>query len=213
MRKYIVDDKEYWNNFYRNKNTGIYSNTLFSEFIFHNWVGERKNLLECGCGNGRDSLFFGKKGLHVVGIDASKQAIESITNKLPNCRFICGDFIDLDQVCSQTYDICYSRFTLHAISLEQELKFMHNVFNYLNKKGLFCIEVRSIHDELYGKGKNVDKDAFIFNSHYRRFIKMEELLMRLIETGFIIKYAEENVGFAPFGNSDPYIIRIVALKE
>lgn len=37
-------------------------------------------------------------------------------------------------------------------------------------------------------------------------------MARLIEAGFSIKYAEENNGFAPFKDSDPMIIRIVAEK-
>ena len=41
---------------------------------------------------------------------------------------------------------------------------------------------------------------------------MEELLIRLMDAGFGIKYAEENTGFAPFEDTDPYIIRVVACR-
>lgn len=212
MIELTIDDNKYWNDFYREKHMDIDSNTLFSEYIFNNWIGKRKSVLECGCGNGRDSLYFGKRGLCVVGVDASKAAIDHIRKDTPNCKFICGDFINSVNVYEQKYDVCYSRFTIHAISLEQELVLINNVYNNLNLNGLFCIEVRSVHDELYGKGIGVGKDSFIYNNHYRRFIKMEELLTRLINVGFGIKYAEENTGFAPFEDTDPQIIRIVACK-
>lgn len=213
MMEFNIDDNKYWNDFYREKHTHISSNTLFAEYIFNHWVHKRKTILECGCGNGRDSLYFGKKGLSVVGVDASKTAINHIKNDVSNCKFICGDFINSKYIYEKSYDICYSRFTIHAICLEQELALINNVYKNLNSNGLFCIEVRSIHDELYGKGKQVGKDSFIYNNHYRRFIRMEDLLVRLMDVGFRIRYAEENTGFAPFEDADPQIIRIVACKQ
>ena len=41
------------------------------------------NILDIGCGNGRDALFFSQHGHHVVGIDASKTGINVA---IENCR-------------------------------------------------------------------------------------------------------------------------------
>lgn len=41
--------------------------------------------------------------------------------------------------------------------------------------GKFFIEVRGVHDPLYGRGQPQEKNAFFYNNHYRRFIVMEEL--------------------------------------
>ena len=56
-----------------------------------------KELIELGCGNGRDSLFFAKNGINVTGIDASETAIDELRNtvELDNCIFIC--FLPPDQ--------------------------------------------------------------------------------------------------------------------
>ena len=40
-----------------------------------------KKVLELGCGQARDSLFFASKGLEVYAIDSSKIAIEYLTAK------------------------------------------------------------------------------------------------------------------------------------
>lgn len=77
---------------------------------------------------------------------------------------------------------------------------------------MFYIETRSVNDELYGLGKYAGRNAFKYNNHFRRFIVMDELKNKLIKTGFSIVYSEEKRGFAPFGNSNPPIIRIVARK-
>ena len=46
----------------------------------------------------------------------------------------------------------------------------------------------------------------------RRFIVLEERKAELQEYGFQIEYAQEQTGFAPYGNDDPPVIRIVACK-
>ena len=79
--------------------------------------------------------------------------------------------------------------------------------------GKFFIEVRCTADSKFEKGEKVEPNAFILDGHYRRFVVMEELLSELIETGFHVKYAEQEKGFAPFNGDDSEIIRIVAVKE
>jgi len=41
-----------------------------------------KRILELGCGQGRDSIFFASNGLDVHAIDSSKVAIENIYQKI-----------------------------------------------------------------------------------------------------------------------------------
>ena len=36
----------------------------------------KKSLIDIGCGNGRDSIFFSKNNFHVTGIDISQKAIK-----------------------------------------------------------------------------------------------------------------------------------------
>jgi 2-polyprenyl-3-methyl-5-hydroxy-6-metoxy-1,4-benzoquinol methylase len=40
-----------------------------------------QKILELGCGQGRDSLFFASKGLEVHAIDSTKVAIEDLNDK------------------------------------------------------------------------------------------------------------------------------------
>ena len=212
MEKEFNEEREYWDEFYRSPHLEIREPTWFAEYVYHKWVGKRKTVLECGCGNGRDSLYFSKHGLDVTGTDTSAIAIEKLRLGYLEYKFLCTDFVDSETIYSRSYDLCYSRFSIHAISLEQEQMLYRNVFRSLNNDGLFCIEARSIHDELYGKGEKVAEDAYRYDSHYRRFLKLDDLLVRLLQVGFSIKYAEENKGFAPLNGDDPEIIRVVAWK-
>ena len=208
----MLDDKRYWNHFYQNKNEEIQKPTRFAEYILNNWTVGRKTFLELGCGNGRDSLYFASNGLDVTAVDSSNIAIDNLKKTSNSCNFLCDDFVESDELYRNKYDICYSRFTIHAIDLESEKKLISNVYNALNGNGIFCVEVRSIFDPLYGLGENVGPDEYFYNNHYRRFLRKNDFIERLIQIGFEILYAEENTGFAPLGNVDPKIIRVVAKR-
>lgn len=90
---------------------------------------------------------------------------------------------------------------------------IRNVYNALKKQGRFFVEVRSINDELYGKGEKVGRNAYKYNGHYRRFIVKEELENKLKENGFILEYSEEARNFAPYKDTNPLIIRMIAYKS
>lgn len=203
-------DTAYWNLFYAS-NPEIEHPSLFAEYVYDQ-LDEGKTLLELGCGNGRDSIYFSNK-VDVTAIDASDKAISDLNEmygERAGLRFLCDDFVCTTALFQRQYDYCYSRFTIHAINEEQELNVISNVRHALKSNGLFFIEVRSVNDELYGKGKPAGKNAYIYNGHYRRFIVLEELKDHLVQNGFKIVYAEESRDFAPFGDSNPPIIRIIA---
>ena len=84
------------------------------------------NILDIGCGNGRDALFFSQHGHNVVGIDASKAGISVA---LENCRnhgftanfqtckiFMIQEVISVSSnITGECFAAIYARFFLHAI--------------------------------------------------------------------------------------------------
>lgn len=219
IKNYKVDnqsdfdrDTEYWNDYYSKKVAPLVP-SLFAEWVQEQLISG-KTLLELGCGNGRDSLYFYQQGINVTAVDASPKTIEDLkrNNTEDNIYFICDDFVCAPTIFSGEYDYCYSRFSLHALNEEQEKEVIENVYKVLKKEGKFFIETRGIHDELYGKGKQIGRNAFFYNGHFRRFVEKNELLNTLKQVGFYIDYENESRGFAPFGDEDPMVIRIVAHK-
>ena len=169
--------------------------------------------VELGCGNGRDAVFFAGEGLHVTALDMSQEAISELQGRnIPNTHFLCGDFVNADVHQPGAYDYAYSRFTLHSINANQETVLLKNIFLGLRPGGKLFIEVRGIHDPLYGRGKLVERNAYFYDNHYRRFLVLEELTAALERTGFRVEYARESTGFAPYGNDDPPVIRVVAAR-
>lgn len=151
-------DTGYWNQYYKKISclTKPSRFARFARFVRTNYLSEGAALLELGCGNGRDSLFFAAQGLKVTAVDASDYAITELAQRnVSNAEFICGDFVESPSIYSRQYDFCYSRFSLHAINAEQENLLLRNVKNSLNGGGKFFIEVRSVNDPLFGKGTPV----------------------------------------------------------
>lgn len=213
--KYSEDfkrDTEYWNHYYKT-NPDINYPSQFAQYI-SKFLHRSKNILELGCGNGRDSIYFLKLGLNVTAIDASDGVIEQLKqeNKEENICFICDDFVSSSAIYSGQYDYVYSRFTLHAINKEQEMEVLNNVYKVLKCGGKFFVEVRSVNDELYGCGREVAPDSYVYDGHFRRFIRIEELIKELEQIGFTVVSAEEKRGFAPYKDSDPPIIRVIVKR-
>lgn len=210
----VKSDNDYWNKFYEAVNDGdMVIPSLFAQYVLP-YLSEDETLLELGCGNGRDSLFFAANGINVTAIDMSEIAVNELLNKQIENKFRvrCDDFICSKYLTEKSYDAIYSRFTLHTVDEEHEDILLKNVYHALNNGGRFFIEVRSVKDDIFGLGENVGRNAYKYNNHYRRFIVLDELITKLTQLGFNVPYAEEKRGFAPFKSDDPIIIRVVAEK-
>lgn len=172
------------------------------------------NLIELGCGNGRDCLYFARHGLNVTGIDASQVAIDELRENvsLENCVFICDDFVSAESIYQIQYDYCYSRFTLHAINEQQETQILKKAYEMLKEGDYFFVEARSVHDGKYGLGQEVEKNAYIFDGHYRRFIDLSELVKKLEDIGFTILEQKESSQFAPHPNEHAVCIRVISQR-
>ncbi len=208
-------DHNYWNEYY-SKNRQNKQPSLFAQHIFENYVGDGKTtLIELGCGNGRDSIYFAKNGINVFAVDQAHEEINFLENRfssINNLEFKSGDFTNLKD--DRKYEIVYSRFTLHSINSTEQNRVLSWAYDKLNKNGLFCVEVRGQKNNLYQKGEPVanDPDAFIHDNHYRRFLEFNAFCNELLEVGFTLEYSKEAKGFAPFNHTDETFIRVIARK-
>ncbi|MGX3010346.1 class I SAM-dependent methyltransferase [Helicobacter sp. 23-1044] len=206
-------DKSYWSKFYA-KHSGSEKPSLFAEFVWENYLALRGNnlkLIELGCGNGRDSVYFAKQGISVLGIDQCENMIATLNkrHKSANLSFQSGDFTALPNA-EFAFDAIYSRFTLHSINATQQ----SNLFKWIaqNLSGILAIECRGYKNSLYGRGEMVEKDAFIYDNHYRRFVDFEALC-EFLSDDYEVLFAKEDKGFAPFNGEDDYFFRIVGITR
>ena len=207
-------DKDYWNEYYSQNPVSIDNKPSdFAKYIESEFLYEKNpsHILELGCGNGRDSLFFLSKGYRITAIDGSDVAIEMLNRMIDsdNASFICDDFVSSKEFFRTKYDCIYSRFTLHAISEKQEDELLCNAGYALKSTGILAIEARTTNDELYGKGIEIEKDRFFYNEHCRRFIDVDDYRNKLEKSGFDVIYLDESDGFSRTRDSDPVLMRCI----
>lgn len=207
-------DFNYWEQYYSKQNAELVP-SLFAHYVAE-LLGEKKaEIVELGCGNGRDSVYFAREGHSVDAIDQCYNEICFLMKQyqhLDNLDFRCDDFTDM--VDDEPYDVVYSRFTLHSISKEQQKRTLEWTYRNLRKDGLLCIEVRGQKNEIYKVGEAVpnEADAYILDNHYRRFLNFDSLCEDLKKLGFTLDFAAEDKDFAPYNGQNETYIRVIARK-
>jgi len=210
-------DIPYWNQYYK-KGEAPSDGSTFAVSILAK-VDKEHELVELGCGNGRDANFFAKNGIKVFAVDIASEAINQRSARHPdNPTFVCADFTNMAESCPASildmkFGSIYSRFTLHAVRAESASKSLNWSYSALRSGGILFIEVRSVKDKMCGKGTPVEgeKDAWIY-THYRRFHRKDDLISELENIGFTIDYILESDGLAVYKDDDPVVIRVHARK-
>jgi len=180
--------EKYWEERYKNNKLPT-EPSEFAKFC-GSFLREKRSIIDLGCGNGRDSYYFGEIGHQVFGVD---QAIKNEENE--NVNF---DKISIDGLMSFDchFDVVYSRFFLHSIFDEQIL----NIIKW--SKRWFVAEFRSDGD------KPVE-----YTDHSRNYIDGNWILQELINNGYKILYFRKGRGMAEYKSEDPLVIRVIAIKK
>lgn len=173
-------------------------------------VPESSDVLEIGCGNGRDSSFLSKLGHRVVAIDASPAAVDLCRREHADttATFHAGVMSDFSADWAKSFDVLYSRFVIHAMTEAEEIALLRDARDVLRPGGLLLIECRSINDPLARQGEVLSPTERIAG-HYRRFIVLEDFRDRLESEGFVVEEVLESDGLARHGDENPVVIRAV----
>jgi len=155
-----------------------------------------KRLLELGCGQGRDSIFFAFNGLDVYAIDSSKVAIENINQKIKGknialhlSHFEVRQDLPFD---SNYFDAVYSHMFYNMRFTDEELSYLFKESSrVLKNNGFLCFSVRSDKDVFYNKGKKIGSNIYEINGFQIRFLtKMQ--IKSFLSDYFEIKNIEES---------------------
>ena len=154
-----------------------------------------KRLLELGCGQGRDSVFFASNGLDVYAVDSSKVAIENINQKIRGKNISLHlSYFEVRQTLpfdSSHFDAVYSHMFYNMRFTDVELSFLFKESSrVLKNNGLLYFSVRSNKDVLYNKGKKIGNNIYEINGFQIRFFTKEQIESFLVNH-FEIKDIEE----------------------
>ncbi len=198
----------YWNNYY--SNIVKFKESSFARFVKKK-VKKNSEIIDIGCGNGRDSFFFSKNNFKVIAVDISKSAIKNNSVKSnKNLQFLKFD-IGKDKI-KKKFDVFYCRFFIHAISEKTENKLISLLNKTKKKKSLAFFEFRNHKDEIFKqKKKRMHNDVIEFEKgHFRRIIYPNEFIKKVrnkINAKVIYKKSAKNLSIVKKDN--PNLTRII----
>lgn len=210
--------KEYWDNYYTKikSETTLKTPSDFAKWIFSCVDLQRHYIVDLGCGNGRDALFFASQNSNVLALDYADTAIAAnttmaqrlnLTHNVSFRKFDASNQADqrtaLGQVQTASQDILvYSRFFFHAIDEFVEDHALFFVRNCLLKEGSMAMfEFRTELD--IHRAKATD-------AHYRRYINSADFITKVKEQfGLECMYHVEGTGLAVYGSDDAYVARLL----
>ena len=216
MIKLYQNINHYWNAYYKSEKKKLTSlkPSSFAVLFKKKYLNRSANLLEIGCGNGRDTFFFNNKVNSIVALDSSAEAIYrnkkiAKINKM-KIKFINKNFESINYNKLKEINSVYARFFLHTINVKQENNLI-KVFKIISKKEsntIFAMEFRTTKDSLKENGKKISNNER-FTDHYRRFVDVKKLHNKLKRNNFKIIYLRVGVNLSKTRSENPHLCRIV----
>lgn len=101
---------------------------------------ENPNVLELGCGNGRDAQEIVKRTNAYCGVDISEELIKLAKEKVPGARFELGDVSGYEL--PKDLDIVFAFASLIHITKEEFKELLGKLYKALNKGGVIRISLK-----------------------------------------------------------------------
>ncbi len=174
------DDQQHWNETWKR---GIGKTNAFAGRVMEFIGVHQKDILDLGCGTGKDTVYFAQKGHQVTAMDFSDNAIAALNadvrkRKLRTVRAIVGDIAESLPFKNKSFDVVYAHLSLHYFDTKTTIELFKEIHRVLRPEGLLFVKCKSERDPLYGQGEKVGEDMFC-TDHVRHFFTqqfMEEML-------------------------------------
>jgi SAM-dependent methyltransferase len=170
-------------------------------------------VIDLGCGNGRDAVYFADKGLTVTAIDSSSYAAAAareLVGGRQGIEVVEGNMLEhgrLAALRNRVQDgavLFYARFLLNGLTESEEQRFLEELADAAFPGDFVALEHRTDLDAHLKKAR--------FRS-FRRFIPADDTLQQLQGLGFEIVDQQSGTGLAKFEREDPEVVRILASKR
>jgi tellurite methyltransferase len=173
-------DLTYWEKYY-SQNSKPFNPSSFAKNIVKN-INKKSELIDIGCGNGRDSLFFSSQKIYTVGVDQSVNIV-NILKQYEN-KYLKFQNEDIENLHQKRYDYAYCRFLFHSLNENEESSLLQWLKDNITKN----IFIESRIDE--------DKEKYSKTDHYRRLMNIEDFKSKLTKFDLKIQSEEKSNKFS-----------------
>lgn len=206
------DRHDYWNEHYGKQVAAISMTppSQFAAFVMSE-IPRGTTVFDVGCGNARDSIFFGHYGFDVLGFDQSEAAVDvaNKTAKAHGLSNVAFQVCDIDgpeiygalEARAATPKCVYARFFLHAITQAEQDYMLAALAKSLAPGDIVAFEFRTDDDE--------DVAKVMGNTHFRRYQSGEDVNAALTAHGFEEIYSIAGRGFSKYKFEDAAVARCI----
>lgn len=158
-----MNQQDLWNSKWSKLDNKL-STTNYSKRVYKFLENKNiKSILDLGSGDGKDSLYFSKKGIQVTSVDFSKEAMNKLIKiiddeKINNIKTFIADIKNLNL--TEKFDVIYANLSLHYFDDKTTAKIFSNLLKLLNQDGYLFVRCKSIKDPLCGIGDEIEKNVF-----------------------------------------------------
>jgi len=171
---------DYWNSLYSAKDffgSGPTKLAKLAESILNK---KNMKILEIGCGQGRDAIFFSSLGHDVHAFDVSVNAIDYVNDlkkslHLENLHVFVHDVEKPLPYPEESFDFIYSNLALQFFDLAKLSTIMTNISLVAKTNSLFLLSTKKAGDKYHNFGTKVNENAFVHKGITRYFFTEPEL--------------------------------------
>lgn len=177
-KKYVIDDyndivQEYTEEFFDDKSDEKYIDQFLQSL-------EGKNVLDAGCGNGRDCKYINQKGFKVKGIDLSKEMLVIAKKMVPKVDFEVMDITNITYS-DNSYDGIISNCSFFHIPVEELPKTLNSFSKILKPNGKLLLILQE------GFGEAMIEEPFRKGVYiYINYFSVKQISELLLKHGFEI---------------------------
>ena len=177
-KKYVIDDyndiaQEYTEEFFDDKSDEKYIDQFLQSL-------EGKNVLDAGCGNGRDCKYINQKGFKVKGIDLSKAMLVIAKKMVPEADFEVMDITNITYS-DNSYDGIISNCSFFHIPVEELSRTLNSFSKILRPNGKLLLILQE------GLGEAMIEEPFRKGVYiYMNYFSVKQISDLLLKHGFEI---------------------------
>lgn len=184
------------------KNFSAYFDTIMDFLDYNDWINftkenikEGSTILDLACGSGIFLVNMNLYGYPTDGLDLSSQMVDLCKDKMFINHINQQVYIDnmVDFKLDKKYDVitCYFDSINHLNTIEEVNQMFENVYNHLNKGGLFLFDVFSYSRFLEADNTDISEEFDDFSYRWKMNISLPNTLHHHIYIDGIDKFEEK----------------------
>ncbi len=141
-----------------------------------------REVLELGCGQGRDTFYFARNNLRVAALDYAETAVDTLGEKAAESGLSASINVRAHDVRQPlpfpdaSFDACYSHMLLCMDLSTEEIAFiLGEIRRVLRPGGLVLYSVRSNFDKHYRNGRHLREDSYEIGGFVVHFFTLEKI--------------------------------------